>query len=151
MSKIDKFFTTWIMIWFFLYSFNLFPYNPKLVLYIAIIVSLIMLCSMIYNQVNIYYIITFLILFTLTKLIPYLLVKNNTCGYEDIYFSCSLFLFYLIYLKIIVGNTYECIHKLYVKNICYGEETQSRLRYIEKMKNWFFQLFKIEHVSYFLQ
>ena len=140
MSKIDKFFTTWIMIWFFLYSFNLFPYNPKLVLYIAIIVSLIILFTMIYNQVNIYYIISFLILFTLTKLIPYLLVKNNTYGYEDIYFSCALFLIYLIYLKIIVGNTYECIHKLYIKNICYGEGTQARLRYIEKMKNWFFSI-----------
>lgn len=140
MSKIDKFFTTWIMIWFFLYSFNLFPYNPKLVLYLAIIVSLIILCSMIYNRVNITFIISFLITFILTKLIPYLLIKNNTYGYEDIYFSFSLFMIYLIYLKIIVGNTYECIHKLYIKNICYGEGTPSRLRYIEKIKNWFFSI-----------
>jgi hypothetical protein len=136
MSKIDKFFTTWIMIWFFLYSFNLFPYNPKLVLYIAIIVSLIILFTMIYNQVNIYYIISFLIIFTLTKLIPYLLVKNNNYGYEDIYFSCSLFLIYLIYLKIIVGNTYECIHKLYIKNICYGECVPLPIQYMNKIKEW---------------
>lgn len=137
MSRIDVFFTSWIVIWVILYYFKLFPYNPKIILACAIIVSLTILVTMIYNNVNIKNIVSFIIIFILTKLFPYYIVENKEISYYDIYFSCIIFFIYLIYLKILFGNTCDVIHKVYIKNICYGEKQPNPLKLFHKLKEYF--------------
>ena len=116
------FFTSWIMVWFISYYINIFPYNPKVILICAIIVSIIILFSMIYNNVNKIYIATFILILFVTKLVPYYCLKNTMCNEMDIYFSIIFFIIYLTYLKILFGSITEIINKIYIKNICYGEK-----------------------------
>ena len=137
MSRLDVFFTSWIMIWFILYYFNIFPYNPKIVLMFAILICSIILCSMLYNNVEKIYIFSFIIIFFLTKLLPYYFVKDSCYTDIDIYFSIFLFVLYLVYLKILFGDTYKFINKIYVKNICYGHKAPIPVQIINNIREYF--------------
>jgi hypothetical protein len=137
MARIDIFFTSWIIIWFILYYINIFPYNPKIVIIFAIIICTIILFSMIYNNVNKIYIGSFIIIFFLTKLVPYYCLKDTLCNEMDIYFSILLFIIYLTYLKILFGNATEIINKTYIKNICYGEKAPLPVKLFYYIRDFF--------------
>jgi uncharacterized membrane protein len=137
MARIDIFFTSWIIIWFLLYYINIFPYNPKIVLICAIIVCTIILFSMLYNNVNKIYIGSFIIIFFITKLIPYYCLKDTICNENDIYFSILLFIIYLTYLKILFGNATEIINKTYVTNLCYGEKAPIPVKIFYYIRDFF--------------
>ena len=137
MARIDIFFTSWIIIWFILYYINLFPYNPKIVVISALIVCIIILFTMIYNNVNKIYICSFISIFFLTKLLPYYFLKDTICNEIDIYFSIIIFMIYLIYLKILFGNVSDFLNKTYIKNICYGEKAPIPLKLFYSIRDFF--------------
>ena len=137
MARIDIFFTSWIIIWFILYYINLFPYNPKIVVISALIVCIIILFTMIYNNVNKLYICSFISILLLTKLLPYYFLKDTICNEIDIYFSIIIFMIYLIYLKILFGNVSDVLNKTYIKNICYGEKAPLPLKLFYSIRDFF--------------
>lgn len=137
MARIDIFFTSWIIIWFILYYINLFPYNPKIVVISALIVCIVILFTMIYNNVNKIYICSFISILFLTKLLPYYFLKDTICNEIDIYFSIIIFMIYLIYLKILFGNVSDVLNKTYIKNICYGEKAPLPLKLFYSIRDFF--------------
>ncbi len=99
-------FSNWILIWFLLYYFNIISYNPLFVLILVYTLILIFIFY-IYDKINRYKLIKFIILNIICKLIPiYLLIRINKyyIKYDDIIFSIILFLIYFIVLYIFNKN-----------------------------------------------
>ena len=133
MVRLDYFFTSWLVIWFLLYYFNLIKINPKIALLVAIIVNILIILAMVYNNVKILNIICSIVILIITKIIPYYLIKNDKSEKNDIYALIIIFIIYLLYVHIISGNIIETFNEIYYENLILGKKTPVPLSILSKI------------------
>ena len=101
---LDRFLSIWIFLYTILYLFGIVPYNPVILISIALSFFLISLFIII-PRLNEKSLLTYYIsINTLAKIIPLLLIINRLITFPDIIFSIIFILFYLIYMRILNVN-----------------------------------------------
>jgi hypothetical protein len=100
-------FSYWIFIWFVLFYFKLTKYNPLLLLIIGYVITFGELLYLIFMGANRYNIIKFIIINTIIKLIPILLIYNTKITYKDLIVGLYMLLAYLITMVIIKTDTFK--------------------------------------------
>ena len=133
MIRIDYYFTSWIVIWFLLYYFNIIKINPKLILICAIYVNILLIFGMFYNNVSNLNIICALIVLIITKLLPYYIVKDQKIVNKDINYSLLVFIIYLVYVQLVSGNIIKTFNEIYYENLILGKKTPIPLFILAKI------------------
>ena len=104
---LDRFLSIWICLYTILYLFGIVPYNPVILISIALSFFLISLFIII-PRLNEKSLLTYYIsINTLAKIIPLLLIINRLITFPDIIFSILFILFYLIYMHILNVNIFS--------------------------------------------
>jgi hypothetical protein len=114
--RADKFFSIWIFIYTIAYIFKIVPYNPIILIYIALTFFVFSLFIIIYylneNSLLFYYIM----INTIAKIIPLFIIINNKITNNDIIFTVYFILLYVIYMQIIKEDII-CVYRDYIKFI----------------------------------
>jgi len=119
--RIDLVFSYWIYTWYLLYACKIISYSPKFPLILGLIDNIVMLFLMIYYSSSKKTISFFIIINTLIKIVPLYYLRNEEIRLNDIYFTCILFVIFILWLHInrqsLIGNL-KLIHDslLYNKN-----------------------------------
>jgi hypothetical protein len=110
--RIDLIFSNWILLWFILYIFKFTTYSPKFILLVGILENIIMeIILIIHKKFKTF--ILFLIIITLTKIIPFYYIRNSLLRKKDVYFTVALFIVYLIWLHMNNRNFINIIIHIY--------------------------------------
>jgi len=114
--RADKFFSIWIFIYTIAYIFKIVPYNPIILIYIALTFFAFSLFIIIYylneNSLLFYYIM----INTIAKIIPLFIIINNKITYNDMIFTVYFILLYVIYMQIIKEDII-CVYRDYIEFI----------------------------------
>jgi hypothetical protein len=98
------------------YIFKIVPYNPIILIYIALTFFVFSLFIIIYylneNSLLFYYIM----INTIAKIIPLFIIINNKITYNDIIFTVYFILLYVIYMQIIKEDII-CVYRDYIEFI----------------------------------
>ena len=99
LDRFDYIFSIWIFVWYIVYQLNLVSYNPKGILFLALIENMIGIMIMVYYSYI--YILDFCITIFFIKIIPLWTLRNSTYTVKDMYATLILFCVYLgwIYLN----------------------------------------------------
>ena len=100
-------FSYWIFIWFILYYIKLTEYNPLLLLIIGYIITFGELLYLIFKKSSKYNIIKFVIINTILKIIPIIMLINTTIRFKDFIMSLYIILIYMITMAIMNINPYK--------------------------------------------
>lgn len=137
--RIDLVFSYWVYLWYLLYILKLIKYNPKFAIGIGIIDNLIMLCLMLYFGTKIQSIITFIIINTIIKIIPYYTLKNIPLKIRDILFTLFLFILFIVWLHInkqsLKGNL-----KVIYNSLIYDKNKTPLMNLLQKIKKNYINL-----------
>ena len=114
--KLDRFLSIWIFIYTIAYLLKLVPYNPIILISIALIFFILSLFIIIKNfnerSILIYYItINFI-----GKVIPLFIIINNKITNNDIIFTVYFILIYVIYM-LIMNDDIICVYNEYIEFI----------------------------------
>jgi hypothetical protein len=112
----DRFLSIWIFLYSLAYLFNLVPYNPIILIYIALtyfIISLFIIVPRLNERSLLLYYIT---INTLGKILPLLLITNHKITISDIVFTVSFILIYVAYM-LIVKDDVVCVYTDYTEFI----------------------------------
>jgi hypothetical protein len=114
--RADKFFSIWIFIYTIAYIFKITPYNPIILISIALTFFVFSLFIIIYylneNSLLFYYIM----INTIAKIIPLFIIINNKITNNDIIFTVYFILLYVIYMQIIKEDII-CVYRDYIEFI----------------------------------
>jgi len=98
----DFIFSYWIFAWFLLYFFKITEYNPKYLLLLGVLENLITVIMSFYYKTSIKYIIYFIFIMIVMKIIPLYLSWNNKNNFtslrKDLVASISVFVLYSFWL-----------------------------------------------------
>jgi hypothetical protein len=129
----DLVFSYWIYVWYVLYVFKLIQYSPKLALIIGVIDNIFMFIMMLLYGTSKKTIFYFIIVNTLIKVVPLYYLKNEQIKVTDIYFTCGLFLLFIIWLHInkqsLVGNI-----KIIYDSLLYGKNETPFMALLQKIE-----------------
>ena len=100
MIRPDLIFSYWIFIWWIVYLLDGTSFNPKFIILLGIIETLITSFFMIYLNIHVQNIILFMIMFLLLKALPYYTLRNTSIHKRDILFTIGLFILYLLWCQI---------------------------------------------------
>lgn len=132
----DLIFSYWMFVWFLLYIFNYTTYNPKFALILGLIENIIMLIFMLVYNTPIQTIVIFVIVNMLIKVVPLYYLRKDLIKWKDIYFTCILFLIFIVWLHLnnqnLVGNV-----KLIYDSLLYGKDKTPVMALISKMEKNF--------------
>ena len=98
---IDRFFSIWIFLYTILYFLGIFPYNPVILISIALtffIFSLFIIIPRLNQRSLLIYYIT---INTIGKIIPLFIIMNRKITIYDIIFTISLIILYVSYMFIV--------------------------------------------------
>jgi len=98
---VDRFFSIWIFLYTILYFLGIFPYNPVILISIALtffIFSLFIIIPRLNQRSLLIYYIT---INTIGKIIPLFIIMNRKITIYDIIFTISLILLYVAYMFIV--------------------------------------------------
>lgn len=112
----DRFLSIWIFIYSIAYLLKIVPYNPVILISIALtyfIISLFIIVPRLNNNSLLLYYIT---INTLGKIIPLLLIINNKITNNDIIFTIYFILTYVVYM-LIVNDDIICVYLDYIEFI----------------------------------
>ena len=132
----DLIFSYWIYVWYLFYIFNYTSYNPKFALMIGLIDNIIMLILMLYYNTPKRTLLIFVLVNTLIKVVPlyYLRKDNDAVKWKDIYFTCILFIIFVVWLHLnkqnLVGNV-----KMIYDSLLYGKDKTPVMALINKIEN----------------
>ena len=111
---IDRFFSIWIFLYTILYFLGIFPYNPVILISIALtffIFSLFIIIPRLNQRSLLIYYIT---INTIGKIIPLFIIMNRKITIYDIIFTVSFILMYVVvYMFIVKEDIFLCIYGLY--------------------------------------
>ena len=100
MFRIDLYFSLWIYFWYILYNYNYIPFNPLFALIFAFLIGYVLfIIPMIQNKVSFSYLFYFSMIALIIKVIPIYKIYNNELKPNDILFTFTLFIIYLLYIK----------------------------------------------------
>ena len=129
----DLVFSYWIYVWYVLYVFKLIQYSPKLALILGLIDNIFMFIMMLLYGTSKKTIFYFIIVNTLIKVVPLYYLKNEQIKVNDIYFTCGLFLLFIIWLYIneqsLVGNI-----KIIYDSLLYGKNETPFMALLQKIE-----------------
>ena len=98
----DFIFSYWIFAWFLLYFFKVTEYNPKYLLLLGVFENLMTIILGLYYKTSIVYIIYFIFITIVMKIIPLYLSWNNKNNFtslqKDLIASVSVFVLYSFWL-----------------------------------------------------
>jgi hypothetical protein len=136
--RADKFFSIWIFIYTIAYIFKLVPYNPIILICIALTFFIISLIIIIYNLNQNTLLFYYIMINTIAKIIPLFIIIDNKISNNDIIFSVYFILLYLIYMQYIKEDII-CVYKDYIDFIIdkdKGKESSFYNIYIQLQNNF---------------
>jgi hypothetical protein len=103
MIRLSEYFSSYVLLWYFLYILKIIPFNPIIIFYLILSFVCWMLCYLIYLNISTKKILFFFVFgIFLIKVLPILTLKNEIRSY-DILFGLSIFLTYHVTLYYIKG------------------------------------------------
>lgn len=109
----DRFLSVWIFIYTIAYLLKLVPYNPIILICIAIAFFVFSLFIIINNLNEISLLPYYLIIHFIVKIIPLYFVVNNKISNSDMIFTIYFVLAYIAYMQIIKDDII-CVYRDYV-------------------------------------
>ena len=106
------FLSVWIVLYSYLYIAKIFPYNPIILLCIATGFYIINIGNIAYNYNENTLLVYYIIINSLLKLPPLLMVYRDKINYNDIIFSVIFIIIYVIFMTLI-DEDIMCIYKNY--------------------------------------
>ena len=106
------FLSVWIVLYSYLYVAKIFPYNPIILLCIATGFYIINIGNIAYNYNENTLLVYYIIINSLLKLPPLLMVYRDKINYNDIIFSVIFIIIYVI-LMTLIDEDIICIYKNY--------------------------------------
>ena len=106
------FLSVWIVLYSYLYIAKIFPYNPIILLCIATGFYIINIGNIAYNYNENTLLVYYIIINSLLKLPPLLMVYRDKINYNDIIFSVIFIIIYVIFMTLIEEDII-CIYKNY--------------------------------------
>jgi len=106
------FLSVWIVLYSYLYIAKIFPYNPIILLCIATGFYIINIANIAYNYNDHTSLLYYIIINTLLKIPPLLIVYRDKINYNDIIFSVIFIIIYIIFMTLI-DEDIICIYKNY--------------------------------------
>lgn len=110
----DFIFSYWIFLWFLLYELKLVSYNPKNAISVGIVTNIFMLLFLINKKAKMYNIIKFIVINSIIKIIPFILISKTNVTNSDNYFFIFLVILYLSWIyfndkmkKQTINQTYD--------------------------------------------
>lgn len=98
----DFIFSYWIFAWFLLYFFKVTQYNPKYLLLLGVLENLMTIIIGIYYRTSMMYIVYFIFIMIIMKIIPLYLSWNNKDNFtslqSDLVASIFVFALYSLWL-----------------------------------------------------
>ena len=129
MFKLIEFFSFYVLIWYFLYMFNIIKFNPIVILYIILAFVIWMVCYMLYLKLSLVKIIVFVLFaIILIKVIPILTLKHEFNPYDVLF---GLTMFFIYYIILYYTKRIEPI-QLYINFIKYYQKLPDNLEIIIK-------------------
>jgi hypothetical protein len=99
MNRPDFFFSYWIFAWYLLYISKIVKgYNPKFAIIIGILENIWIILLMIYYKTKTPFLVLFVVMFVLLKVLPLYTLWNNPIHFKDVVATISLFLIYVIWI-----------------------------------------------------
>lgn len=135
--RFDLVFSYWIYAWYLLYAFNIYTsYSPKFALLLGLIENIIMLILMLVYGTSKETIFYFILINTLIKGLPLYYLMGQPIYLKDVYFTCALFVLFIIWLHInkqsLVGNM-----KIVYESLLYGRDQTPFMSLLKKVfKNY---------------
>jgi hypothetical protein len=134
--RFDLVFSYWIYAWYLLYAFNITSYSPKFALLLGLMENMIMLLLMLLYGTSKETIFYFILINTLIKGLPLYYLMGQPIYLKDVYFTCALFVLFIIWLHInkqsLVGNM-----KIVYESLLYGKDQTPFMSLLKKVfKNY---------------
>ena len=98
---IDRFFSIWIFLYTILYFLGIFPYNPVILISIALTFFIFSLFIIIPRLTQRSLLIYYITINTIGKIIPLFIIMNRKITIYDIIFTVSFILMYVVYMFIV--------------------------------------------------
>ena len=134
--RTDLIFSYWLFVWYLLYIFNYTTYNPIFALMLGLIDNIIMLILMLYYNTSKRTIIIFILVNTLIKVVPLYYLRKVVVKWKDIFFTCVLFLIFILWLHLNKQNLVGNIKTIY-DSLLYGKDHTPVMALISKMEKNF--------------
>ena len=98
MIRLTEYFSFYVLLWYFLYIYEIIPFNPIITLYLILLFVIWMTFYMMYIRVSTKKIVIFVLFgIILIKVLPILTLKYEF-SYQDLSFGLSIFIVYHIIL-----------------------------------------------------
>ena len=134
--RADFVFSYWIYVWYLFYITKIIPYSPKFALILGLIDNFVMLVLMLLYGTSRKTIFYFIVINTIIKVIPLYYLQSQKILWKDIYFTCGLFILFIIWLHInkqsLQGNIKE-IHD----SLIYGKDKTPFMALLKKIQHNF--------------
>lgn len=114
--RADKFISIWIFIYTIAYIFKITPYNPIILICIALTFFVFSLFIIIYNLNEKSLLFYYIVINTIAKIIPLFIIINNKITNNDVIFTVYFILLYLIYMQYIKEDII-CVYRDYIEFI----------------------------------
>jgi len=114
--KLDRFLSIWIFIYTIAYLLKLVPYNPIILISIALIFFVLSLFIIIKNLNERSILIYYITINFIGKVIPLFIIINNKITNNDIIFTVYFILIYVIYM-LIMNDDIICVYNEYIEFI----------------------------------
>jgi len=112
----DRFLSIWIFFYSIAYLLKIVPYNPVILISIALtffVFSLFIIIPRLNERSLLLYFVT---INSLGKILPLLLIINNKITNSDIIFTVYFILIYVAYMLVVKDDIY-CVYKDYIEFI----------------------------------
>jgi hypothetical protein len=113
---IDKFLSIWIFIYTIAYFLKIVPYNPIILISIALIYFIGSLFIIIPRSNERSLLTYYITINVIGKAIPFILIFNNKITYDDLVFTLYFILAYIIYMQVFEEDII-CAYREYVEFI----------------------------------
>jgi hypothetical protein len=129
----DLVFSYWIYLWYVLYAFKITNYSPKFPLILGLIDNIIMLVLMLVYGTSKRTIFYFIIINTVIKVVPLYYLRNESIQMKDIWFTCILFIIFIIWLHLNKQSLFGNI-KLIHDSLLFSKDKTPFMEFINKLK-----------------
>jgi hypothetical protein len=114
--KLDRFLSIWIFIYTIAYLLKIVPYNPIILISIALIFFLASLFIIVKNLTERSILTYYVLINFIGKIIPLFIIINNKITNNDIIFTVYFILIYVVYM-LIMNEDIICVYNEYIEFI----------------------------------
>jgi hypothetical protein len=114
--KLDRFLSIWIFIYTIAYLLKIVPYNPIILISIALIFFLASLFIIVKNLTERSILTYYVLINFIGKIIPIFIIINNKITNNDIIFTVYFILIYVVYM-LIMNEDIICVYNEYIEFI----------------------------------